>query len=86
LHHIAIILKKGAWVPFLLRISNGTHLHPRNKTQRKKKKMREFNFMSRLGNDTHLLGEATTQKEKRGNWPLSKVDNGTHRNKKLKNK
>jgi hypothetical protein len=33
--------KKGAWAPFLLKVDDGTHLHPQATKQKKKKKEKE---------------------------------------------
>jgi hypothetical protein len=61
-------------------------MHPQaTKHREKRKKKREPDFVLRFGDGAHPFPEATKQKErKKGSWPLSKVGDGTHQNKKNK--
>jgi hypothetical protein len=76
--------KERAWDPPLLRVDNGTHLHPHVTEHReKRKKKKELDFLLKLCNGAHPLLEATKEKKKKKwNWPLLKIGNGTHQNQK----
>jgi hypothetical protein len=49
-----------------LRVNDGTHLHPQaTKHRKKRKKMRELDFMLKFGDGAHPLLEATKPPKKR---------------------
>jgi hypothetical protein len=57
--------KKGAWAPFLLKVDDGTHLHPQaTKKKKKERKRGSLTFHQDLAM-VHPLPKATKKKKKR---------------------